>query len=81
MSETPIISSSSMNGAVPLSGLRLPSGILAETLPGAELFRELTKLNVPGVDVHDGKQALLEKLSDYVATLTRVVWPTQEQAP
>lgn len=41
-----------------LHSLRLPGGVLAHTLDGAELYRQLAGLSVPDIDVAMGVQDL-----------------------
>lgn len=50
-----------------LHSLPLPNGTPAHTLSGAELFRQLKTLDVPGIDVHDGRQDLLSKYAEHLA--------------
>lgn len=50
-----------------LHSIRLKDGRLAHKLDGAELYRELKKLKVPGIDVHQGHQTLLQKYAEHLA--------------
>ncbi len=44
-----------------LHDLKLPTGELAHTLPGAALFQKLSALKVPGIGPNMGDQLMLQR--------------------
>lgn len=61
--------------------LKLNDGTVACTLPPHELYNRMTALGIDGIAPTDGRMVLLERLNNYIASITTINWPTEKVMP